>query len=92
MSLFEKLFRNRETLKLVKDGSEIDFDLLYKAMDEYSDILDKIEQYGNENKELKEEVKMLLAELSKYQNGGGSTDIPDLLIFMIVTPIYLKHG
>lgn len=77
MSLFEKLFRNRETLKLVKDGNEVDFDLLYKAMDEYKSILEKIEQYDNENKELKEEVKMLLAELSKYQNGGGSTTEPD---------------
>lgn len=88
MSWFDKLFRRLDTLKLTKDGNEIDFETLFEVIKEYKDsgFVSRLE-YNNikqllndkveENEELKEEVKMLLAELSKYQNGGGGIQEPN---------------
>lgn len=91
MSTTYKLFKNKSTLQLVKDGKEISFEELQKAMNEFDNLYEVIEKLNNtinslklSNKEdkvkideLEKERDMLLAELSKYQSGGSGSEEPD---------------
>ncbi|MCB0448464.1 MAG: hypothetical protein KDD03_13335 [Gelidibacter sp.] len=77
MSLFEKLFKDKSTLKLIKDGNELDFDTLFKAVKEFEDN-ERItaDQYLNLLK-LNEELKLQKNELQS-QNTEKDNQITQL--------------